>query len=394
MHNRVMRWHPVMTLAALAAVAGCPRPGSSQCANGYVCPAEFDCAAPEAVAQGTEPCIANQDEEICAGMAEQDTCASQDFAGPGVCLSRPGLSSLVCSPCSPNFEGCSFAGWLPMTSTSSIDLHAIWAANVGDASVVGDQGDLITYDAIAWTRSNDLASLTSNNLTSIWESAPNDQYVVGANKVFHFDGSKWTEVTSSVDLLNSVFGVSPTDVFVVGQNATILSYDGVEWSTMTSPVGAVALRGVWGRAPNDVFAVGSGGVVLHYDGQAWTVVPNSSTSELDAIWGSSDHVYAVGKAGGTVSNQTFTIVYWDASLNMFTPMPQPSSVSAVDLYAVWGRGPDDIFASGSSGTILHYDGAAWTGVTTMSGRLYGLGGSSRDTYAVGEGGTILRELKN
>jgi hypothetical protein len=42
------------------------------------------------------------------------------------------------------------------------------------------------------------------------------------------------------------------------------------------------------------------------------------------------------------------------------------------------------------GTILHYDGAAWTEVQTLEQQLNGVWGSSpADVFAVGEDGTIM-----
>jgi hypothetical protein len=43
------------------------------------------------------------------------------------------------------------------------------------------------------------------------------------------------------------------------------------------------------------------------------------------------------------------------------PMPSPTTA---DLRAVWGSGPEDVFAVGLDGTILHYDGSAWSAMDT------------------------------
>ena len=71
---------------------------------------------------------------------------------------------------------------------------------------------------------------------------------------------------------------------------------------------------------------------------------------------------------------------------------QMVSFSTADLYGVWGTGPEDVFAVGSGGAILHYDGEEWSvqdsGVTV---RLYAVwGSSSSNVFAVGGGGSILR----
>ncbi|MBN9161526.1 MAG: hypothetical protein J0I07_11215, partial [Myxococcales bacterium] len=60
-----------------------------------------------------------------------------------------------------------------------------------------------------------------------------------------------------------------------------------------------------------------------------------------------------------------------------------------DLHAVWGTGPNDVWAVGAEGTILHFDGVAWTVSSTGLGsgqevNLTGIWGSGpNDVWAVG-----------
>lgn len=62
--------------------------------------------------------------------------------------------------------------------------------------------------------------------------------------------------------LNGVWGASATDVFAVGENGTILHYDGVTWLLPTSGT-TERLHAVWGSSGTDVFVVGGGGVIRH-----------------------------------------------------------------------------------------------------------------------------------
>ncbi len=59
---------------------------------------------------------------------------------------------------------------------------------------------------------------------------------------------------------------------------------------------------------------------------------------------------------------------------------------------MWGTSSGDIYAVGSNGTILRYDGTGWSAIT--SGTDVGLGAvwgtASGDFYAVGRYGIILR----
>jgi hypothetical protein len=58
---------------------------------------------------------------------------------------------------------------------------------------------------------------------------------------------------------------------------------------------------------------------------------------------------------------------------------------------VWGSSGRDVFAVGFDGTILHYDGAAWSVMSSSIDRdLRGVWGSTGcDVFAVGYAGTIL-----
>lgn len=63
--------------------------------------------------------------------------------------------------------------------------------------------------------------------------------------------------------LQDVWGSSGNDVFAVGDNGTILHYDGTQWRQMNSGT-SETLYDVWGVSGSDVFAVGTGGTILHY----------------------------------------------------------------------------------------------------------------------------------
>jgi hypothetical protein len=66
---------------------------------------------------------------------------------------------------------------------------------------------------------------------------------------------------------------------------------------------------------------------------------------------------------------------------------------AQELNAVFGFGPNDIWAVGDRPAAIHWDGRAWTEVpfgVSLNGSLNGLWGSGpRDLFAIGSGGQIL-----
>ena len=69
-----------------------------------------------------------------------------------------------------------------------------------------------------------------------------------------------------------------------------------------------------------------------------------------------------------------------------------TSGTTKNLYGVWGTGPNDVFAVGDSGTVLHYNGIAWNTMTSsVTTVLYGIWGSSFDNvFAIGASGKIIQ----
>ena len=64
-------------------------------------------------------------------------------------------------------------------------------------------------------------------------------------------------------------GSSSSDIFAVGDNATILHYDGKSWSPMDSGTEKYLTK-VRGLGSDRVYAVGDDGLVIRYDGEKWT----------------------------------------------------------------------------------------------------------------------------
>jgi hypothetical protein len=71
------------------------------------------------------------------------------------------------------------------------------------------------------------------------------------------------------------------------------------------------------------------------------------------------------------------------------PLPQGNQ-----LHGVWIDGPSEIYAVGDRGTILRWDGSAWSkmgsGTVKNLHAIWGTTGASKVLYAVGDGGTILQ----
>ncbi len=109
------------------------------------------------------------------------------------------------------------------------------------------------------------------------------------------------------------------------------------------------------------------------EGGTWSKMSSGTNKSLCGVWGSSfSDVFAVGSSG--------TILHYDGS----TWSKMTSNITK-SLYGVWGSSSSDVFAVGSDGTILHYDGSTWSSMTSGTAKdLKGVwGSSSSDVFAVG-----------
>ncbi|MBF0523674.1 MAG: chitobiase/beta-hexosaminidase C-terminal domain-containing protein [Deltaproteobacteria bacterium] len=228
---------------------------------------------------------------------------------------------------------------------------------------------------------------TASWLRGVWGSSSSDVFTVGDNgTILHYDGTAWSAMSSGTRTeLNRVWGNSSSDVFAVGVGA-ILHYDGTAWSGMSSN----ALFGIWGSSGSNVFGVGYDrlfdgsaiGAIQHYDGTAWSDMSIGMTNALSGVWGSSgSDVFAVG--GNDTST---TILHYDG-----TAWSAMSSGATNNLFGVWGSSGSNVFAVGNGGTILHYDGTAWSAMSSgTTSNLFSVWGSSgSDVFVGGDNGTIL-----
>ncbi len=113
---------------------------------------------------------------------------------------------------------------------------------------------------------------------------------------------------------------------------------------------------------------------------AWTWVnPLPQGNPLYGVWsfGPND-VYAVGTRG--------TLMHYDGSTWSVVQTVTPNG-----LNDVWGSASNDVFAVGAAGTIVHYDGTSWSTMTSgTTETLYSVWGSGpTDVFAVGNAGKIL-----
>jgi hypothetical protein len=250
-------------------------------------------------------------------------------------------------------------------------------------------------------------------LVDIWGPSANDVYAVGrAGAVLHYDRTSWTPMTAGGSDLETIWGFSESRLFAVSTViecldmppcfdppcpeppilSTILSFDGTTWSEM-NVLQRKWIRRVWTSSEDFLLAVGSLLVpvyeqidcdfyrtILRYDGTDWRAMIDETTpGRLNDVWGASESdVFAVGSGG--------TVLHYDGLV-----WAEMASGTTEDLYAVWGTSVDNAVAVGAGGVILRFNGQAWFSMGSGTTKtIHDVWGSSvNDVFAVGEAGTIL-----
>ena len=212
------------------------------------------------------------------------------------------------------------------------------------------------------------------------------------------DRTLCTQTKTQGNTVWSVWALSSTDVWAVGDASTVLHWDGKTWTPNNTGIpGGISLNGVWASASDDVWAVGgntavTAGYIFHFDGIRWNQ-SYTGTRVLNGIYGTSKNdIFVVGttNAGATLPGD---FRRYNATTNGWDFITSPV---LRDLFAIWANSPTDVWVAGGVGTLLRYNGTsvvsipigatynlqAVTGYVTQTGQTV--------VYAAGLGGLVVR----
>ena len=211
-----------------------------------------------------------------------------------------------------------------------------------------------------------------------------------------------TAATHADAALMSVGGTGPDDVWLVGAqpaaNAApfVLHGDGTSWRAVATG----QVHDVWwaqGFRDGPTYLVGGGATMLRVDdGDVVTRLstPGFAGQTVFGAWGpSADDVWAVGGFAGRsgfVWRSDGTTVR-DEPIPVEVPRSADGEIGA--LLKVWGRSASDVWVVGGVGTILHWDGRAFTVVPSgTTETLFTVTGDDEEVVIVGGGaaGLLLR----
>lgn len=290
-------------------------------------------------------------------------------------------------------------GYAPTTEW----LNAVWGSSSTDVWAVGDHGAILHHDGSRWSA---VSSPTDNHLQSMWGSSSQDVWAVGeedgtsggAKSVIRYQGRSWEvhpgpfdAADGGVQLLGA-WGSSSSDVWAVGSGA-VIHYSGGQWSKVPDPswlTGNLAgiNTAIWGSSASSLWVAAwtDGTALLHHQGATWSRAITLPTCRISSFWGSSaTDIWSAGQ-GSSGADENGCLAHFDGS--RWTEVARPIGH---DLHGLWGSSATNIWAVGY-GTLLHYDGQAWSKVELPASNLglQGIWGSSAsDIWAVGAAGVVL-----
>jgi hypothetical protein len=330
----------------------------------------------------------------------------------------PGDAWMIRGTIAPTLERGTSAGWVAITDAPAALYRALWAAGPSAVYVATDDAGVLAWNGSTWQTLGTLAE----PLTTIEGSRPDDIWVAtAAGGLYHWDGTAWSPLLADISV-KRLQVIGPDDVWAIGPSTVapdsyaVGHWDGLDWSISLDPsIDPQVLKkisAIAAAAPNDVWVATPGATAKHFDGTNWSpagqVVVNpvfSTFSDIQAFPGMfvaltfdgyfyryRGQVYARFNTGSTiplVASASITPTNTIAIDNKNTAYRFDGTTWSEETIdnvtptrsnrALWARAADDIWVSGTSGRLFHYDGVSWTAASfTTSTNLAAIVGFAAD----------------
>jgi hypothetical protein len=273
-------------------------------------------------------------------------------------------------------------GWVDLAAppVNSI-VPGLWAASSGRVHAALSVDVAVFEGAVESAQS---VGAGSNGRRVVARSST-EAYVVAPSSgpsgpVFRWDGSAWSD-TGGAAVADVWLDRTAGTLYAVTEASGLRTRPvGGSWSPVAGSPNGLRL---WGTSGTDLWIVdllvNNTSSLAHWNGT--TVDPCTGCLpgvRISDLWGSgSADVFAVGEAGA--------IRHWDG-----TAWSTMTSGTSEDLVAVWGSSATDVYAGGTAGMLLHYDGATWQQAialpTPVINAVWGSGPG--DVFAGGSGGLV------
>jgi len=234
---------------------------------------------------------------------------------------------------------------------------------------------------------------TFETINDIWVDSSTNAVAVGDNgTILVFDGSQWTKVNSgTTEHLNAIWHYTGNYYYIAGCSGTVLTMTNAPPYTVNPLSGAPAvdLWGIYGRTGVELFVVGTGGTIRRYDltTPAWNNFDTGTANDFLDIWFDSSDAVVVGTSGA-VYRATNSAGWGSFSAEDI------GSISHT-LTSVYGTSYIDMHIAGYGGTCLYKDGSGYhnNSPSALSSHDFkGVWSSSGYAYISGTSGIVARNV--
>lgn len=203
----------------------------------------------------------------------------------------------------------------------------------------------------------------------IYKAPSGTVWVLGTESLHRLVGTVWT--TYWLDDPPVAMAGAGEQLFLVGKS--IVTFDGAQFRRQPTPTPGTGWHGVAARSETDVVAVGDEGTVIRFDGHAWTTLPTETTERMLSVAIVSDTELWIG---GTTHRWHFASGVWDTMAAI-----APVTSMATDGTHVWA----------STSRIELLVSGKWLAIADRPGRLQAralddlvVGGSTLERFHAGK----------
>jgi hypothetical protein len=322
--------------------------------------------------------------------------------------------------------------WTEQESGVENRLRYVCAGDDGVVFAIGFDGSVLALEGAGWTLRSPAVG-QDVFLLSVWGTSVSDVWAVKGGGLEYYDGTEWSSVDVPYGIHSPVvWGYTPGEPYLLGHSGAVLHRAEEEW-VLVREGSRADLVGVDGRSGERVVAAGWSGYgrLLSLENGEWRPLRSSFSAYLSDICcepggtallagGTGERPFLARLSGeevdttltdpnGALESFGSLRAVWSAPSGGFVAVgaddngalicrsasggvvADPLGADIQDLFGVWGVTWNAVFAVGSHGEIVHWDGTAWSSMESgTETKLDDVGGlSGEDVFAVGAGGTIL-----
>ena len=270
---------------------------------------------------------------------------------------------------------------------------------------------------------SDVAIINENDIWAVGEIYTKDTYTYDSNGVWqqpynavHWNGSKWELKrmlrvgVNNVSKINTVYAFGENDVWFDG----LLKWNGEELTLhsnnfpLSSNGTGWRINSMWGESSNNFYVVGNGGNIAHYNGSSWSKIVSGTNLDIQDIYGSlnpkTNNYEIIAIASNNFQNNGLEVLsIKNSTSTKLSTANLSSDISGIwfmpkrkyfitgggifkknDIYdsKSWYKYPSNSFytyytnsidgtdynhivTSGSYGEILHFNGSTWYNYRSM-----------------------------